>query len=333
MPDAIQIQLCRFFSVIGKIHTVKPFLLLVACSLFSIIFSGQIIAQENRDTAAQTTFSIVPITDSLKTREIKSYFQVGASYVSDNVYLGRKDSVALPYFTPSLGYYAKSGFFTNASFGFLTSASASRLDVVNLAMGYAFTKGNYDGELTGAKYFYSSQSTSVKSEVKASVEYLSGYDFGFIRPTLLATFNIGNKLDIAGSPGLEHTFSLLKDKGEITPTVLMNASTQNYYNDYYKVRRYNPKRKTKIPPNGVASISGEVLNAAAFKVLDYEFSVPLKYSFGKCEISFTPVYAVPVHPAEVAIITKLNNGTTNTKTGVEKLQNTFFSTLEFICKF
>lgn len=311
----------------------KTLLLPVACLLFSIIVRGQLNARENKDTTAQSTFNIVPIPDSLKTSEIKSYFQVEASYVSDNVYLGRKDSVALPYFTPLLGYYAKSGFFTTASFGFLTSAAASRLDVVNLAMGYAFTKGNYDGELTGTKYFYSSQSTSVKSEVKASIEYLSGYDFGFIRPTLLTTFNMGNKLDIAASPGLEHTFYLLKDKGEVTPTLLMNASTQNYYNNYYKVRRYNPKRKTKLPPNGVASISGEVLNAAAFKVLDYEFSVPLKYNFGKCEISFTPVYALPVHPAEVNITTAFNNGTTNTKTGVEKLQNTFFSTLEFICKF
>lgn len=305
-----------------------------AVYLFCIlIFCNKVSAQENTDTAGLKTFSIAPVKDSLETGNIKSYFQVGASYINDNVYLGRKDSVALPYFTPVLGYYAKSGFYTEASAGFLSSASGSRLDLVSLAMGYSFTAGNYDGQFTASKFFYSSQSTSVKSEVKASLEYFSTYDLGFVRPMLLTTFNIGNKLDFAAAPGLDHSFTMMKEKLEITPTFIANASTQNYYSDYYKKRRYNPKRQTKLPPNGIESISGEVLNASSFKVLDYEFSLPLKYSLGKCTVSFTPVYAIPVHPAEVVITTKLNNGSTNTKTGFEKLGNSFFGTLEIIFKF
>jgi hypothetical protein len=304
-----------------------------ACLTCFVIFCNKTDAQKIADTTAQQTFNIAPLGDSIKNKEPKSYFQVGASYVNDNVYFGRKDSVALPYLTPTLSYYSKSGFYATTSVGFLTSSSGTRFDMFDAAAGFAFSSGNYDGDFTATKYYYSSQSTSVKSGVIASIEYLSGYDFGFIRPTLLATLNIGTKLDIAATPAIEHSFFLLKDKAEITPTFLLNASTQNYYNDYYKVRRYSAKRITKLAPKGVKSISGEVINADEFKVLDYEVSVPLKYSFGKCQVSFTPVYAIPVHPADVAITTTLNNGTSTTRNGFEKLQNTFFGTLEFVCKF
>jgi hypothetical protein len=159
------------------------------------------------------------------------------------------------------------------------------------------------------------------------------FDAGFIRPTFSTTINIGNKLDVAGAAGLERTFTLLQGNGEITPSFLVNPSTQNYYNDYYKTRRYNPKRKTTLPPSGVQSISGEVSNAGTFKVLDYEFSTALQYSFGKCAVIFTPVYAIPVYPSEVNITTKLNNGNTNYRTVIEKMENTFFGTLEFNLKF
>jgi hypothetical protein len=122
------------------------------------------------------------------------------------------------------------------------------------------------------------------------------------------------------------------EKLEITPTVVANAATQNYYSSYYKARKYNPKRKTKLLPTGVASISGEVLNASSFKVLDSELSLPIHYETGKCTFGFIPTYALPVHPAEVVITTTLNNGTSTTRTATEKLSNSFFGTLELLIK-
>jgi hypothetical protein len=312
---------------------VKNKMLPIACLLCYFAFGNTISAQEIKDTFTQKTDSNFHVTDSLPPAKTKTYFQAGASYVTDNIYLGRKDTVALPYFTPSFGYYAKSGFFSSVSFSFLTSAADTRLDMTSLDMGYYFSSGNYDGELSGSKYFYSSQSTSVKSAIKESVAYFNDYDLGFIIPTCLITFNIGDKLDFAASPGVEHSFWLAGDRGKITPTFLVNASTQNYYSDYYKTRRYNPKRKTKPPPKGIQSISGIVLDAGSFKLLDYEFSVPLKYSFGKCSLVFTPVYAIPVNPAGLMITTTLNNGTTSSKTSYEKLHNCFFGTLELNLKF
>ncbi|WP_431212387.1 hypothetical protein ACQ86N_42845 [Puia sp. P3] len=38
-----------------------------------------------------------------------SYFEIGVNYQSDNVYLGRRDSVALPLYHPSSHLYASFG--------------------------------------------------------------------------------------------------------------------------------------------------------------------------------------------------------------------------------
>ena len=108
------------------------------------------------------------INDTSFTSKKKSYLMIGLSYINDNVYLGRKDSVRLPYITFNAGYYFKSGFFIDGSINYLAS-SDSRIDAVNFDAGYSFTANKYVGEATISKYFYSSKSTNVKSEVKSSL--------------------------------------------------------------------------------------------------------------------------------------------------------------------
>jgi hypothetical protein len=67
----------------------------------------------------------------------KSYFKVGASYLSNAVYSGRKDSATVSYLKPSLGYFHRSGFFVSAEMSLLVnSADAGRMDEVALETGY-----------------------------------------------------------------------------------------------------------------------------------------------------------------------------------------------------
>ena len=259
----------------------------------------------------------------------KSYFRAGLSYLSNNVYLGRKDSIPVRYLTPKLGFYTKSGFFVEGTAGELIDAKVTRLDMFSLAAGYSFSAGNYEGEVTGSKFFYNSQSSNIRSGVGASLEYYNSYDFNFIRPTISTTLNFSNKLDFASAFGLEHSFTLIEDKMDLTPTLVANASTQNYYNNYYKKRRN--AAKAKASPTAVASVSRQVLNASSFKLLDYEASLPINYEIGKLRLSFVPTYAIPVHPAEIEVTSLLNNGTDKVRTVSEKLSNSFFC--EFLLSF
>jgi hypothetical protein len=271
--------------------------------------------------------------DSLKEDIKKSYFMVGLSYLNNNVYLGRKDSTVLPYLTFNAGYYFKSGFFIDGSINYLASSAANRIDAVDFDGGYSFTANNYSGQATVSKYFYSSQSTNVKSNVTTSVSYFNSYDLGFITPTFTAALNFGTKTDVAGTLGMEHTFFAMDDNLAITPAFTVNASTQNYYNNYYKTRRYTIKRKNKTPQTGVAKITGVVENASDFKILDYEISLPIDYTTGKFSFNINPVYALPINPSKVQITTTKANNVSTTRVTTEKIENNFFITVGATYKF
>lgn len=258
----------------------------------------------------------------------KSYFQAGLNYESNNVYLGRKDSSILPYLTPALSYYHKSGFYMTSSFGFLVSGPDSRLDEVTVEGGYNFSSGDYDGIFTASKFFYNAQSSNVHAEVSGSVAYENSYDFGWVKPGFTTTLNFGKKTDFAAAFSIEHDFFAFEDALQISPTIVANASTQNYYNQYYKNRRYSVNRNGKIV-NRQIKLSGEVLDAAAFKILDYELSLPVTYSSGKCIFIFTPTFAIPVHPAIVNVNYLLTNGTTITRTHTEQIGNSLYWNFEF----
>jgi hypothetical protein len=263
----------------------------------------------------------------------ESHFEAGISYQSNDVYLGRKDSTVLPYIIPAFSYYHLSGLYATVSLNYLKNTNASRIDLVTIEGGYIFTGKNYDGQLSVSKYFYHSKSTSVRSEISASIAYQNGYDLGFIKPTFTGTLNIGSKLDFAGLFGLEHSFYFFDDRLMIIPTLAATASTQNYYNDYFKKRRYLNRTKGQVVSTGVANITGTVLNSSTFKLLDYEPTIPVSYTMGKYTIEFTPTYSIPVNPATVEINTTKENGGVTKRTKTEKIENTFYWTLGIHCSF
>ena len=122
--------------------------------------------------------------------------------------------------------------------------------------------------------------------------------------------------------GIEHTFYLLNGAMDITPTINANGSTQNYYNIFYRERKFRVKADGQIVR--AASISAQVDDAAAFKILDYEFTAPVNYAIKKFTINFTPVYAIAVHPAMLTITTQVANRAPRVITRPEKISNSFF---------
>jgi len=257
-----------------------------------------------------------------------SYFKTSISYINDNVYFGRRDSLKVPYVTPAFGYYNKSGIFFTASASFLTTEN--RFDLYTLGGGYLFAKDKWVGELTVNKYLYSNQSYSVKSEVKADAGAQVGYDAGPIEFSLSAIASFSSATDFAAGFGLDHEFSLINDQLKITPTFVMNGGTQYYYDNYYRKRRYVKKRKGNLPPR---TITAYTVNPGAFRILDYEPSVPFDYNLNKFTFSFTPTVAIPVNPNTIVRTVKPVGGVAVTRTFTEKINTTFFWSLEVVYKF
>lgn len=257
--------------------------------------------------------------DSLLDDAPKAYFKASLDYLSDNIYLGRKDSVATPYITPAIEYHFKSGIFLSGSISYLSTEH--RIDVSTLGAGYGFSKGKWDGEFIAEKYFYSSQSYSVRSEQKGDMNASIGYDFGFINPSVSGFINFGTKSDYGTSFTLEHTFLLFDEKIDVTPSFVANASTQNYYSAYYKKRKYV---KTKKGKKITYSANANTQDASKFKLLDYEFSAPLNYVVKRFTFNFTPTVAVPVNPSVVTLTLTPKTGPSITKTFTENIGTSFF---------
>ena len=200
-----------------------------------------------------------------------SHWVAELAYQSDEVYLGRKDSVAAPYFTPSIGYHDKSGLYLTGSMSYLPKTGDSRIDVVTIEGGYSYTSDDLSAAVSVAKDFYSDQSYVVSAEISGRVSAHLSYDLGFIEPSVDLGASFGVNPDAVLGFGLEHSFSFLEEKLEIDPTFRVNAGTQQYYANYYNKRRYSTKRSGP-KGNNTASITATLANPSRFQVMDYELA-------------------------------------------------------------
>ena len=259
-----------------------------------------------------------------------SYGQIGIKYLSNNVYLGRKDSTVVPYITPSLSYYNKAGFYITGSFSWLPVAGQSRIDVIAIEGGYDFSiKDKFDGGLYAGKYFYNSGSYAVNAAIGTGIGLYGDYNFGPISFNSGLSVDLGDNTDFVVEGGLSHSFSSANDKLEITPGAKFNAGTQNYYNNYYKSGHaaasgaaghgHGRGRGNSNPPVPSTTTTTYILEASQFKLLDFEFSLPVNYTANKFKFSFTPTYVIPVNPATLAVDQTLVK---------EKLSSSFIAQLE-----
>lgn len=256
----------------------------------------------------------------------KSYFKLSASYLSNAVYYGRKDSFAVPYITPTISYYDKSGFYIEGSLSYLSTAGASGFDAGAISAGYEFNSSNekLSGAVYASKYFTSTSSFSVHGEVNSELAASLDYNTGPVTINSGADISFASKTDFGVNLGLSHNFGFDDDHLGITPTFLFNAGTQKFYEDYYTKRKFSAKRKRRQTTNSNAI--QVIVVAKKFAILDYELSLPINYDKAKWGLFFTPTYSLPVNGFQYSI----NNGLTNR---TEVLSNTFYAEVGGYIKF
>lgn len=262
----------------------------------------------------------------------KSHFQVGVTYLTNNVYLGRKDSTSLPYVTPSIGYFDKSGFNVSGSFSYAPSPNASRIDLFTIEAGYDFKiKDKFNGGFYIDKYFFNDNSYAINSEISAGLGAYGSYDFGLLTVNGEVGTTLGAGSDFIVSGGLSHLFSAMDEKLSIEPTVKLNASSQHFYESYYKSgRQFNiakgsKKKSGSNPVSGTGSGTITTVQKTGFSIMDYEITIPITYETSSLKLAFIPTYAIPVsHRFAV---------TTGATTEYELFSNTFFASFEIAFKF
>jgi hypothetical protein len=256
--------------------------------------------------------------DSTKQSQ-ESYFKFSTSYLTNSVYNGRKDSLILPYLTPSITYYDKSGFYIGGSLSYAMATNENRIDLFTLDAGYDFSISNqFSAGLYASKYFYNDNSNAVRSETKGNLGGSLIFDPGIVTLYTGVDLSFASKTDINIGTSVSHTFYLGDDNNQwsITPSITMNAGTQNSYQDFVRKRKFKG-------PNGNTIV---IKSSNKFDILDYEFSVPVTYDMKKVGFFFTPTYALPQNGVYFT-------GPMGNVFNVEKLENNFYAEFGFYVKF
>lgn len=261
---------------------------------------------------------------SLPTVETKkSYVELSADYISNIVFAGRKDSVAVPYFSPAIAYYHKSGLYARGSLSLLTAANENRLDLYTLSGGYRFSNQQLATGVQLTKYFFNESSYNVQSAMSGyGLAYFSYDVFNVVTVYADAMVSFGSSSDFFSGVELSRPFYMINNQLTITPAFYSLFGTQRYYDAYYSTRHFGMQGSggngNGPGGGGSGSVSETTLmfeESAAFQLLSFELSVPVSFTFDRFTLLFNPVYVFPQNPSSFtnnAVVTK------------EVLENTFY---------
>lgn len=248
----------------------------------------------------------------------ESFFRAGLQYNSDWVYTGRKDSLAAPYITPSIGYYDRSGFFIKGFLSYLTASSQQRVDVYGATAGYVWIKKDLYIGGSGTAWLFNDSSYAVQSSAGGNINAYVGYDFGIVDLSLDATTLFSQSTDFLLGLELSRFFYAANDRLKISPTAYATWGTQYYYSEYYSTRRTGTGAGHGAGQGGgggTTQTTVTVGETSKFQLLAYEFSLPVSYTVKAFRFSFTPSYVIPQNPSTITI---------DQTTYPEVLENTFY---------
>ena len=274
-----------------------------------LILCTNTVISQNKSTNAQ----IIKDKDS-------SYTSISLNYISDAIYMGRKDSISAPYLYPSLTYYHKSGFYANASFSYLTKSNESRIDLFLLTAGFEFTIKKFDGDISVTKYFFNEDSYNVISEVEADLTAAFRYDLDIINLALAANtyFNKNSSSDFFLSSEISHDFVTTNNKFQFSPTVGVQLGSQNFYEEYYMNNRLGNGQRGSGRGNNIMSqttTNVTIQESEKFNLMAVELSLPIWYVQKPFMVSFLPTLVFPQNEATIV---------TEDTLITEKLEETFY---------
>lgn len=254
---------------------------------------------------AQTTTTEDPedLLDKLETQakqEKKASFKIGVNYMSNNVFMGRADTVKTPTILPEMKYIFKNGIYLAATADYIPNRVTNRLDGGSAAFGYDFDiTDDFSGGLSFTKLFYNTNSTQIGSSINSTLNANFSYNIAdVITPMISADYNFLKQNfghDIFLNAGISHDFAIDgifgdKDLLIISPSANLNAGTQNFYDAYFTLKKY--KLTSSLLQAAERLIISRRDKLSKFKFLDYELSAPVEYKAGVLILSFTPTYAV-----------------------------------------
>jgi hypothetical protein len=296
---------------------------LIVCFLLSLLSASLLKAQSEKKETTDTT-----IIKKDSTVKEKSYFKFDANFLTNSVYLGRKDSLNLPYITPTITYCNKSGLYISASLGYLASSASKKIDYYSFDAGYEFniTK-KFSGSVSANKSIYNDSSSNVSSSVGGSLSGSLTYDFGFLELNSGVSASFADKTDLGVDVTVSHSFYLGEEGKQwtITPKALVNFSTLHFYEGYTN-KKIGKRQKFPLIISSTSTTTITNKNSNNITLLDFELSVPVSYDTKKWGIYCTPTIAVPQNAIYTTTVTDIKKRDPSNLTSIISQQITTNST-------
>ncbi len=251
----------------------------------------------------------------------QSFGRLSLNYSSDWIYAGRKDPITLPYLTVAAAYFHQSGLFVRGSASLLLKGTDKRVDQLKLTGGYAYYKNNLFWGVYGSLFSFNDSSYAVLSEINASAYGYFGYDFRLFELMADAGTMFGAATDFTAGLDLSKTIYASGGRLKMMPSVYLLGGSQQYYNSYYQIRNTETKKRIGRGNGGSAGtvVTSDttvvVENSSKFRLLSYEFSLPVQYTTSRLRFGITPAFVIPVNPSIITI---------DQVTTKEDLENSFY---------
>jgi hypothetical protein len=240
----------------------------------------------------------------------KITFTAGVAYNSGLNYYGRTDSLKSQGIYPFAGITLNNGLYVFSNFIFINNVVATSYGATTIEAGYKFKnkKGNWRGNIFGARFFYKADVSLVQSVVKEQAGLNLAHTNKIIDIYGGADAKFSNQTDFGAYAGLDHSFRFdsVGKKGVIvvSPSVYAYFGTQRYSKTWMQEKRF-----LFLPVGGQAVTQ----SSNRFSVMSYELSCPIIYGIGKMNLILSPAYVIPQN-----VITA--NGET------QKADNLFYTT-------
>lgn len=250
-------------------------------------------------------------TNSNSTAESTSYAVAGLHFISDAIFLGRKDTVSAPYLYTSLEYHHKTGIYAEGSVSYLTKSDQGRVDLFVLSAGYEKTLDKLNIDLSATKYFFNDDSYNVISAVEADITAHVIYDFDVLNLGWAASmyFSSGSTTDFMMLAQLSHDFITSDRQWQISPILEFQFGSQQFYEQYFIEQQ---KKKSEMGSGSGSGNSGgggdsttttvvQVAESESFNLMAIELNLAIWYQAPPFTFSFIPSYVIPSSEAEIIV--------------------------------
>lgn len=223
-----------------------------------------------------------------------TYTSIGANFLSNNVYMGRKDTVRLPYASAYVGYNHYTGLYVKGIASYAYTNRNGQFDLLSVQGGWDHLFGNrLLAGLYGAMNFNYRNSKSVRSDIQQSFGGYARLRNNWIEPQISVTSNSSAATDIVWTVSAEHRFRFVDNSVNIIPTLSVNAGSKNFYNTYMSRRI--------LKKTGIVS-DNPVQGAENLKPLSLELSGVLIYrTAGGMQYTLTPTLIAPLGASTIRL--------------------------------